>query len=126
PLRHLNPAISSSLSTAASALARRSAASFSSQILAAPNDSNWRVRFQETGDPFAELAHADFDRSHRDAAGRECTPMCTQRKRAGIRVVRRLREADAVESVIQSIQATSPARTFTCTSISLRHTATAN
>ena len=24
--------------------------------------SNWSVRFQEPGDPFAELAHADFDR----------------------------------------------------------------
>src|SRR5207247_4578875 len=96
-------------STSASALARRSAASFSSEILAAPSDSNWSFRFQETGDPFAELAHADFDRSHRDAPGRECTPMCPQRKRAGIRVVRRLREVGALESVIQSIQAPSRA-----------------
>src|SRR5205807_9806258 len=95
------------------------------ESLAAPSDSNWSVRFQETGDPFAELAHADFDRSHRDAPRRECTPMCTQRKRAGIRVVRRLREVDAVESVIQCIQAASPARPFTWTSISLRHTARA-
>jgi hypothetical protein len=32
------------------------------ESLAAPSDSNWSVRFQETGDPFAELAHADSDR----------------------------------------------------------------
>src|SRR6266446_6664391 len=73
------------------------------ESLAAPSDSNWSVRFQETGDPFAELAHADFDRSHRDAPRRECTPMCTHTQRAGIhgiRVVGRLREVDAVESVI--------------------------
>src|SRR5947208_4804442 len=47
------------------------------ESLAAPSDSNWSVRFQETGDPFAELAHADFDRRHRDAPHAECTLMCT-------------------------------------------------
>src|SRR5438105_10148210 len=47
------------------------------ESLAAPSDSNWSVRFQETGDPFAELAHADFDRGHGDAPHPECTLMCT-------------------------------------------------
>src|ERR1700722_13120650 len=47
------------------------------ESLAAPSDSNWSVRFQETGDPFAKLAHADFDRDHRDAPLPECTQMCT-------------------------------------------------
>src|ERR1700756_3205629 len=47
------------------------------ESLAAPSDSNWSVRFQETGDPFAKLAYADFDRGHRDAPHSECTLMCT-------------------------------------------------
>src|SRR6266513_182932 len=47
------------------------------ESLAAPSDSNWSVRFQETGDTFAELAHADFDGGHRDAPHPECTLMCT-------------------------------------------------
>src|ERR1700758_35449 len=37
------------------------------ESFAAPSNSNWTVRFQETGDPFAKLAHADFDRSHGNA-----------------------------------------------------------
>src|ERR1700741_4487411 len=47
------------------------------ESLAAPSDRNRSVRFQETGDPFAELPYADFDRGHRDAPHSECTLMCT-------------------------------------------------
>src|SRR5882724_5451056 len=67
------------------------------ESFATPSDSNWSVRFQETGDPFAELAHADFDRSHGDAPQRKCTPMCTHTQACqdsrDSRVAGQLREA---------------------------------